>query len=331
LGTLLAHDNDERGGQQWGVWTPEDGAVRGFGELFRNVPYDVLESPELFAHSRWATHGSNEKLSNAHPFQVGPVIGCHNGIIYNHDELAKKYERNVEVDSLHIFHHMIEGRSFMELEGYGTIVWVVDGEPGVIFLGKMTTSADLALAFLRDDEGKTIGTVWSSDKEHLQAALEACDVDFGWWSVQEGLRMYVRDGILFNEDVSVAISPRRTSSLTSGGGRRRSIGFAHWRPYYEQDARAGQPRVTEEVPRRKFPYETYEDEWDRVYGEQNPRLYLGEALTDSQQAHYNHVLHGAGHPDEEFVSIIQALDEFEAWFSDDETTAPGQTTRKEVA
>jgi hypothetical protein len=220
LGTLLGQANDRRGGQSWGTWIPGRGRHRGLGELGDNIPPEVLASPILMAHSRWATHGSQTK-QNSHPFKVGKIVGAHNGIIYNHRDLNEKYKRDFEVDSMHIFAHLDEGKDLSELEGYGTIEWVDKREgPGLVFLARMTESADLAVAQIHSKkDGGPLGVVWNSDDDRLKEALQLCRLPFQLMKVEMGVLHVVRDGQYWvRSDTKVAISARKTSPATTYGG-----------------------------------------------------------------------------------------------------------------
>lgn len=56
----------------------------------------------LLGHTRFATEGAIVK-NNAHPFQVGGVIGAHNGCVYNIAEMQTQLDKQCPVDSQLIF------------------------------------------------------------------------------------------------------------------------------------------------------------------------------------------------------------------------------------
>jgi amidophosphoribosyltransferase len=60
----------------------------------------------VVAHTRYYTKGLPKNNNNNHPFDVGNIIGVHNGSVKNDDELFKKFAFNRvgEVDSEIIFH-----------------------------------------------------------------------------------------------------------------------------------------------------------------------------------------------------------------------------------
>lgn len=79
-------------------------------------------------HTRGASCGEKGKVENAHPFSYQKedgswIIGIHNGCLHNHDALNRKYSRSCEVDSMHIWMHLAEGKPWSDIEGWGNLAW----------------------------------------------------------------------------------------------------------------------------------------------------------------------------------------------------------------
>lgn len=95
----------ERGMDATGLWSPLnkldksllDGCTYSTLSTFKLIPDTILMS-----HLRAATVGSKKNVHNAHPFHRGSYILQHNGTLYNHLDLADKYDlkiSNFNVDS----------------------------------------------------------------------------------------------------------------------------------------------------------------------------------------------------------------------------------------
>jgi hypothetical protein len=63
-------------------------------------------------------------------------VGAHNGIIHNDDDLAKKYNRKFEVDSMHLIAHIEEGKPTSEISGYGAVTYYKRNDPSRIYIAK---------------------------------------------------------------------------------------------------------------------------------------------------------------------------------------------------
>lgn len=171
LANNLARLNDTRGGDSWGMVAFIGGNSvrirRGLGD-FQNHAWELADHRILFGHTRFATSGA-KTIKNAHPFEIGDIIGAHNGIVSNHHQLCQKYKRDFDVDSMHFFAHLNEGREFDDIEGYGSIEWINKNRPGSIFLTRMTGGSLSVYGIGSQD--KPDGIVWSSSEDHLQKAL----------------------------------------------------------------------------------------------------------------------------------------------------------------
>ena len=99
-----------------------------FKELLTSNPSIIL------GHTRFATIGAvNDK--NSHPFEIGNIVGCHNGHVSNY---ATAYPTG-EVDSEAIFHVLNEKnndykKAFKELEGKFAITWIDLTDKNKVFL-----------------------------------------------------------------------------------------------------------------------------------------------------------------------------------------------------
>jgi glucosamine 6-phosphate synthetase-like amidotransferase/phosphosugar isomerase protein len=102
-------------------------------------------SSELLVHVRDYTKGHPSINANNHPVRHGPVVGIHNGIITNDDELLAPHscaraEPRMTVDSEAIFaiaaHSHNDARALEHLRGAMATAWVDEREPGTLFLAR---------------------------------------------------------------------------------------------------------------------------------------------------------------------------------------------------
>ena len=107
------------------------------------VPADAAK---LLVHVRDFTKGHPSLAANNHPIRHGSVVGIHNGIIKNDDELFAQHRiararRDMTVDSEIIFAlaEVSRGRIAKALEQlYGSMAtaWLDDRRPGTVFLAR---------------------------------------------------------------------------------------------------------------------------------------------------------------------------------------------------
>jgi glucosamine 6-phosphate synthetase-like amidotransferase/phosphosugar isomerase protein len=106
------------------------------------VPADATE---LLVHVRDYTKGHPSIAANNHPVRHGPVVGIHNGIILNDDELLAPFscarsEPKMTVDSEAIFalaaHSHNDPLALEELTGALAAAWMDARRPGTIYAAR---------------------------------------------------------------------------------------------------------------------------------------------------------------------------------------------------
>jgi glutamine---fructose-6-phosphate transaminase (isomerizing) len=107
-----------------------------------SVPDDANQ---LLVHVRDYTKGHPSIAANNHPVRHGPVIGIHNGIIVNDDELLGAYdcaraEPKMTVDSEAIFalaaHTRSDAQALEALHGSMAAAWLDEREPDLLYLAR---------------------------------------------------------------------------------------------------------------------------------------------------------------------------------------------------
>ena len=100
---------------------------------------------EVLVHVRDYTKGHPRIEANNHPIRHGAVVGVHNGIIFNDDELMASHgferaEPQMTVDSEAIFalaaHSGNDARALEHLRGAMASAWLDEREPNKIFLAR---------------------------------------------------------------------------------------------------------------------------------------------------------------------------------------------------
>jgi hypothetical protein len=194
---ILALAMRERGKHSWGVTNSVDVTkFNGDIALTFERPYDGERT--VLLHTRFATFGA-KIAENSHPFRIGKILGVHNGMIFNHAEVAKEYGYKYEVDSEVLFHHLNEGRSLKELEGYGAVVFFQDGN---IHIGKFNNGS-MTLVRLKT------GWMWASTIEAVNHAVQMAgfskEVE-GWYDLKDGRLFYIKEDTLYYDDRELNLS-----------------------------------------------------------------------------------------------------------------------------
>jgi glucosamine 6-phosphate synthetase-like amidotransferase/phosphosugar isomerase protein len=151
---------------------------------------------QLLVHVRDYTKGHPSIPGNNHPVRHGSVVGIHNGIIVNDDEILAGYEcartePRMTVDSEAIFalaaHTHADARAFDGLRGAMATAWIDERVPDALFLAR-GTGRPLWI-------GTAIGaTFFASTKQALEVLELYARVKVRKREVREGTLLELRDG-----------------------------------------------------------------------------------------------------------------------------------------
>lgn len=125
-------------------------------------------------HTRAATQGKPDNPLNNHPIRYEDIIGIHNGMVRNDDDLfdVMQWERKAQVDSEAIFasiHHYPKLEDGLKaIDASWAIAWINQSiEPRTLWLARGKSNP---LFYARTTEGSTI---FASTKSAVEAALHA--------------------------------------------------------------------------------------------------------------------------------------------------------------
>jgi glucosamine 6-phosphate synthetase-like amidotransferase/phosphosugar isomerase protein len=164
---------------------------------------------QLLVHVRDYTKGHPSISGNNHPVRHGPVVGIHNGIILNDDELLAPHscaraEPRMTVDSEAIFalaaHSRNDAHALETLRGAMATSWLDEREPGVVFVARGSGRP------LWVGEGRD-GVFFASTKVALEVVERYCALKLRKRELREGTWLALEDGRVarrarFRPDVS---------------------------------------------------------------------------------------------------------------------------------
>jgi glucosamine 6-phosphate synthetase-like amidotransferase/phosphosugar isomerase protein len=154
------------------------------------------EANHLLVHVRDYTKGHPSINANNHPVRHGPVVGIHNGIITNDDELLAPHscarsEPCMTVDSEAIFaiaaHSRNDAGALEHLRGAMATAWVDEREPGALFVAR-GSGRPLWLGEGRD------GVFFASTKLALEVVEQYCSLKLRKREVRQGTLLRLEDG-----------------------------------------------------------------------------------------------------------------------------------------
>jgi glucosamine 6-phosphate synthetase-like amidotransferase/phosphosugar isomerase protein len=158
-----------------------------------SVPADANQ---LLVHVRDYTKGHPSIAANNHPVRHGPVVGIHNGIITNDDELLAPHscaraEPRMTVDSEAIFavaaHSRNDARALEHLRGAMATGWMDEREPDVVFVAR-GSGRPLWIGEARN------AVFFASTRLALEVVAEYCGLRLRKRELREGTWLAVRSG-----------------------------------------------------------------------------------------------------------------------------------------
>lgn len=153
-------------------------------------------------HTRMATKGSPTNNGNNHPIRRNHIIGVHNGVIDNDDDLFSELKagRIAEVDSEAIF-AVIERATNRGID-YVTQLERIEGRMAIAWIDAKQDRSTLHLARaagspLAVGQNKHGSLVFASTMKILVESMEETAFELTWaWDVPEGTYLRVVDGVI---------------------------------------------------------------------------------------------------------------------------------------
>lgn len=151
----------------------------------------------MLLHTRYATHGSVEVRGNNHPVQHGAILGTHNGVLRNPQELYRAAGRTArhEVDSEAVMALLDAGghpaEVLPQVRGDAALAWIDLRDPATLHLARVT-GRPLCIA-------QTAGgsLLYASTAQAIRDAARACRVSLAYeHEVAEGTYLKVIDGMI---------------------------------------------------------------------------------------------------------------------------------------
>jgi asparagine synthetase B (glutamine-hydrolysing) len=159
--------------------------------------YLPTSAPVILLHTRFATHGSKDERVNNHPILHRNIVGVHNGVLYNDDQIFKdlKRERNGKVDSEAIMALLSDGADpvqvLSKIGGDASVGWIDLDDPGVLHLARV---CDRPLCIGQTKGGSLL---FASTANAIRDAAKANGLELELeYEMEEASYMKIRDGVI---------------------------------------------------------------------------------------------------------------------------------------
>jgi glucosamine 6-phosphate synthetase-like amidotransferase/phosphosugar isomerase protein len=172
----------------------------GASELIEQVILPA-SATEALIHVRDYTKGHPRIEANNHPIRHGDVVGVHNGIIFNDDDLMDEHgferahpEMTVDSEAIFALAEAHEGRpkGLEQLRGSMATAWIDERRAGTLFLAR-GVARPLWIGTGREE------TLFASTKAALEVAERYLHVKLRKRELSEGTLVVIGEGQLLDE------------------------------------------------------------------------------------------------------------------------------------
>lgn len=169
------------------------------------------ETSVVLGHTRLKTTGKIS-LDNAHPFHIGSVIGTHNGIIYNHEDISVNKKEVYQVDSQAMFALFDSNDNLQECldEIYGdyALAWTRDNKD-ILYLLKQDGRP---CYFGYWKEARVL--LYASQKDILEEAIKGTEISIKIVELTNDA-LYIIDTSKFNSKMNFTKKLYETNTIAS--------------------------------------------------------------------------------------------------------------------
>lgn len=167
-------------------------------DAWKKIMYGVDPKARwMVGHTRFATHGDPKDLRNDHPIPHGKIIGVHNGVLTNHEEILEitgREDPKTQVDSEAIFAAVNKWgptKGLRRIHGNMVSVFANRTEPEVLRIAR-TSGRQLTLGFTKKGN-----LIFASDEFALHKLEPEIRFDH-FTTISENRLLVVRDGKIIN-------------------------------------------------------------------------------------------------------------------------------------